>query len=415
MAARGPKEYMQIDTGAQPPARPSKMRANIIFGLLGFFVLTVVLVVLNSSGSSGDVADTGSWVWVEDPLVKTAVSNSSLVCNDGSPAYWYWRPGASDKWVIYFEGTQTYCFDEVSCQARWDASPTQMSSTEWEDEQYWGGILSTNPDINPDWYDANHVDIRHCTSDFYSGQAYSTDIGYSFLGWDIVSQIITDLIEDYDLLDASKVTVTGNGGGGVGVLLFVDRIADALQDTDAVVKGLADAAIMVDYEAYTPRDPEEECTEASKCDLHEALPIGVDLWNAALPYRCSKEGFTWECFVAEYTADLLDTDTFWYQWLYESAQLTSLNVPLGFPDLENDNITSYLEEIAVYYQDVIHNNNIESYFLPRCWAHEVIMSDKWADVIVGGMNGPEAFEAFWNGEDAAFDDDCDSINCNPTC
>lgn len=419
MSERKISEYLEIESTERPQTPPNRMRKNVIYGLIGLLVLVALLAVINliTTSEGGQVSDT-EWVWVEDPLVKVAISDTSLVCNDGSPTYWYWRQGEStDKWVIYFEGTQTYCFDKVSCDARMDASPDQMSSNNWEDEIFVGGILSTNPEVNPEWYNANHVNIPSCSSDFYSGTAAAnqTSSGYHFMGWDIVSTLLSDLIVDYDLVDASKITVAGNGGGGVGVLMFVDRIADSVQDGDAVVKGFADSAIMVDHEAYEPRDPEEECTEASKCDLNVALPLAVEEWQSGLPYRCSRYGYTWECMVAEHTAYLLESDTFWFQWLYESAQLTALNVPLGFPDVDDANLTAYLDEIADYYIDVITANEIETYMLPRCWAHEVVMSDEWTDIYVDGMNIPEAFAAFWDGEAAHLDDDCDFVHCNPTC
>ena len=43
------------------------------------------------------------------------------VCNDGSPAAYYLHKGTDNGWVFHQQGGW-WCWDEYSCQVRWDRS-----------------------------------------------------------------------------------------------------------------------------------------------------------------------------------------------------------------------------------------------------------------------------------------------------
>lgn len=65
-------------------------------------------------------------------LTKYAVQDATerkAVCNDGSPAVFYFRPGRSeyrDKWVIWFEGGGA-CYDLGTCNQRWNEQEFLMT------------------------------------------------------------------------------------------------------------------------------------------------------------------------------------------------------------------------------------------------------------------------------------------------
>ena len=55
----------------------------------------------------------------ENRLTRKFLYNRNVTCNDGSPAGYYIRRNPSSrKWVLFLEGGW-YCYDHVSCDARW--------------------------------------------------------------------------------------------------------------------------------------------------------------------------------------------------------------------------------------------------------------------------------------------------------
>jgi hypothetical protein len=67
--------------------------------------------------------------------------------------------------VIQFKGGGS-CHDEASCTNR---DRDLMSSMPWmgpnRARQRLNGIFNPNPDVNPDFYNGNHVNMIYCSSD----------------------------------------------------------------------------------------------------------------------------------------------------------------------------------------------------------------------------------------------------------
>ena len=106
------------------------------------------------------------------------------MCNDGSPAGYYYAPGTGDGvnlWLIYLEGAcrlslalpatrlttwrapgSMFCWDETSCNLRLSSHPFYMSSLSWGKEFSQGGIFGTGggpTDGTSPWGTANRVYI----------------------------------------------------------------------------------------------------------------------------------------------------------------------------------------------------------------------------------------------------------------
>ena len=54
-----------------------------------------------------------------------------------------------------------WCWDEASCQSRWQTTSFEMSSKGWKPTQEVGGVFSTYPE-NP-FRDANKVYLEYCS------------------------------------------------------------------------------------------------------------------------------------------------------------------------------------------------------------------------------------------------------------
>eukprot|EP01084_Bolivina_argentea_P259619 438110_1 len=97
------------------------------------------------------------------------------LCLDGSPAGAYYSPppsGSSNLWIIMIRWGG-YCGDEASCMQR--ANTSLGSSNYWNntintEDMIQGGVLSDDPNINPDFYTGHHVFAPYCSGDEWTGQ-----------------------------------------------------------------------------------------------------------------------------------------------------------------------------------------------------------------------------------------------------
>lgn len=208
------------------------------------------------------------------------------VCNDGSTPIFYYRRGSgsgANKWVLWFKGGGS-CYDSASCA---DRSRNVTSSIPWNEPQLTAsGILSSDPEHNPDFYNWNHVLMVYCSSDQWVGAREDADnaTGWYFRGHFITNAILhalmsPEIIERPNLREATHVLVTGSSAGAHGLIYNLDRIEEALPWAD--VRGASDAdlgfavnpALRSQYEAamqaqYATWQPvlDESCLKASAAD-----------------------------------------------------------------------------------------------------------------------------------------------------
>eukprot|EP01084_Bolivina_argentea_P132121 233148_1 len=136
----------------------------------------------------------------EMKLTLLAPQTKGGQCLDGSPAGFYYSPppsGSSNLWVIFVEGGGS-CSDEQSCM--------QRANTSLGSSNYWNttidtstinllGVLSDDPNINPDFYTGHHIFIYYCSGDVWTGQRTQPSTnpdtwGLYFSGHTILSAII---------------------------------------------------------------------------------------------------------------------------------------------------------------------------------------------------------------------------------
>ncbi len=189
------------------------------------------------------------------PMTRIEISQPShptAVCNDGTKPIMYTQPGTGDgrnKWVIYFQGGAG-CATEAACLARSVNNHDLTSSVDdnLPERITPEGIISTVPEVNPDFATYNHVFLHYCSSDAYAGDG-ERKIGpatWQFRGKEIVAAMIYQLAEpttgDPSLKDATEVLITGGSAGAMGVANNLDRIAERLAPVP--VKGISDAGWM---------------------------------------------------------------------------------------------------------------------------------------------------------------------------
>ncbi|XP_041941708.1 palmitoleoyl-protein carboxylesterase notum1a [Alosa pseudoharengus] len=356
------------------------------------------------------------------------LENTSVTCNDGSPAGYYIKESkGSRRWLIFLEGGW-YCFNRESCNSRYETMRRLMSSTKWPNTKTGTGILSPLPEENPHWWNANMVFIPYCSSDVWSGVSPKTnDSDYAFMGSLIIKEVVKELLTKG--LDTAKVVLlAGSSAGGTGVLLNVDAVADLLAEQGyggIQVRGLSDSGWFLDNKQYHCSD----CLDTLSCAPTEAIKRGIKYWGGVVPESCRKahEGEEWNCFFGYRVYPTIKRPVFVVQWLFDEAQLTVDNIHLTGQPLQEGQ-WNYIQELGLQLRNTL--KDVPAMFAPACLSHEIITRSYWLDVQVKGTSLPRALHCW----DRSFHDSarhsnktpprgcpmhlidsCPWPHCNPTC
>ncbi|KAM9296446.1 palmitoleoyl-protein carboxylesterase NOTUM [Gastrophryne carolinensis] len=365
---------------------------------------------------------------LDEEMKLHILQNQSVTCNDGSPAGYYLKESkGSRRWLVFLEGGW-YCISRENCDLRYDTMRRLMSSKGWPATKTASGILSTQPEENPHWWNANMVFIPYCSSDVWSGVTPKSEKSdYAFMGSLIIQEVVKELLGKG--LDTAKVLLlAGSSAGGTGVLLNVDLVAEHLEELGypgIQVRGLSDSGWFLDNQQYRRTD----CSDIITCAPTEAIQRGIRYWNGIVPERCKqqfKDGEEWNCFFGYKIYPTLRSPVFVVQWLFDEAQLTVDNVHLsGQPVQENQ--WNYIQNLGRELRSTL--KDVGASFAPACLSHEIITRSHWTEVQVRGTSLPRALHC-WDrslqennknsktplkGCPFHLMDSCPWPQCNPTC
>ena len=145
-------------------------------------------------------------------------------CLDGSAFGYYIRRSTSTensrKWIFLLEGGGL-CVEPIDCIARKNSD--EGSSLYWEDSFIPGtdglkDILSDNPEENPFFFDYNHVYLKYCSGDTWTGTKDSFDkFGLWFSGHNNIKAAVEHINKTEGLIEATHVLFLGLSAGGIGV------------------------------------------------------------------------------------------------------------------------------------------------------------------------------------------------------
>ena len=157
-------------------------------------------------------------------LVFLPESYETERCLDGSPFGYFIRRSVSTvnsrKWIFLLEGGGL-CVEPIDCIAR--KHTDEGSSLYWDDLFIPGtdglkDILSDNPNENPDFFDYNHVYLKYCSGDTWTGTRDSFDqFGLWFSGHNNIKAAIEHINKTEKLDMATHVLLLGLSAGGIGV------------------------------------------------------------------------------------------------------------------------------------------------------------------------------------------------------
>ncbi|XP_011247617.1 palmitoleoyl-protein carboxylesterase NOTUM isoform X1 [Mus musculus] len=348
----------------------------------------------------------------------------------GAPArlcYYLKESKGSRRWLLFLEGGW-YCFNRENCDSRYSTMRRLMSSKDWPHTRTGTGILSSQPEENPHWWNANMVFIPYCSSDVWSGASPKSDKNeYAFMGSLIIQEVVRELLGK-GLSGAKVLLLAGSSAGGTGVLLNVDRVAELLEELgypSIQVRGLADSGWFLDNKQYRRSD----CIDTINCAPTDAIRRGIRYWSGMVPERCQrqfKEGEEWNCFFGYKVYPTLRCPVFVVQWLFDEAQLTVDNVHLtGQPVQEGQWL--YIQNLGRELRGTL--KDVQASFAPACLSHEIIIRSYWTDVQVKGTSLPRALHcwdrSFHDSHKASktpmkgcpfhLVDSCPWPHCNPSC
>ncbi|KAF6095857.1 notum, palmitoleoyl-protein carboxylesterase [Phyllostomus discolor] len=419
--------------GLQPPPQPSE-DAPAAGRPVESFPLDFTAVEGNMDSFMAQVKSLAQSLYpcstqqLDEELRLHLLPNTSVTCNDGSPAGYYLKESkGSRRWLLFLEGGW-YCFDRENCDSRYNSIPHFMSSTDWPPTRTGTGILSSQPEENPHWWNANMVYIPYCSSDVWSGASPKSDkTGYAFMGALIIQEVVRDLLGK-GLGSAKVLLLAGGSAGGIGVLMNVDRVAELLQELGypaIQVRGLADSGWFLDNQQYR----RTECEDTMTCAPTEGIRRGVRYWNGLVPERCRRrfpEGEEWNCFFGYKVYPTVRCPVFVVQWLFDEAQLIVDNAYLNGPPVQEGQWL-YIQNIG---RELRHTfKDVSAAFVPSCVSHEVILESHWTDIQVKGtslpralhcwdrslQDGPKAGKAPLKGCPIHLVDSCSWPHCNPSC
>ncbi|PAN30946.1 hypothetical protein PAHAL_5G385400 [Panicum hallii] len=163
---------------------------------------------------------------------------------DGTPPAYHLDPGSgagNNSWIVNLEGGG-WCNNVRACQFR--RTSRRGSSDLMEKEIPFGGIMSSSPADNPDFYNWNRVKLRYCDGASFAGEGFDKENGFYFRGQRIWDAVIRHLLS-IGMASADQVLLTGCSAGGLAVILHCDEFQAFFPHT-TTVKCLADAGLFLD-------------------------------------------------------------------------------------------------------------------------------------------------------------------------
>lgn len=202
--------------------------------------------------------DAGATEQLEKVVLPDAVNNGA-VCNDNTPAAYYFKKGSTPVWVVYLAGGG-WCYDAESCKARESGSeyphhncssstvskPCFMSNKNFPLTCKKTGIFDSDSCKNP-LHNANKVYVPYCSSDGWMGNGDFA--GWKFRGAVIARAVIQDIRNKGGLEHGDILVFGGGSAGGRGAMVLLDEIAQSLDGVHTF--GFLDSPYYIDIAPFS--------------------------------------------------------------------------------------------------------------------------------------------------------------------
>jgi len=225
-------------------------------------------------------------------------------CNDGTPGGYIFRPGTglgTQRWVVNFTHYR-FCETNADCAAH----PNNLVSTKGlksgiSTGEALTGILSPDPTANPDFYDANAVQVLYCSSDIYTGdkapvktpfdKANAAETWY-FKGRAIAEAALQDLLVRQGMSSATELMLTGDSSGAYGLFLDANDLLPLVPSGIRTVIA-PDGGFLQDLGGYDPNAVATGYVSTARPTPIESLwGIGHAFWGGRGDRLCDAAAHT---------------------------------------------------------------------------------------------------------------------------
>eukprot|EP00041_Stephanoeca_diplocostata_P030501 m.924511 g.924511 ORF g.924511 m.924511 type:complete len:465 (-) comp23769_c0_seq12:365-1759(-) len=345
-------------------------------------IVTVAVVayhgVKSADNSSGGTTPAPQLNWMNLVLLDTEFPAAR--CLDGSPSGFYYRAGArnSTTWVIFLEGGDI-CREISDCVDR--KSSMLGSSRNWARTKLNPNAILNDRDITNPFRTAHHIYVPYCGGDAHSGNRTATfeyfGVNHTlvFAGHTTIMATVATLLEEFGMVNATRVLVSGDSAGGLGAYLNIDFITDALADAapNAIVKGAPLGGYYLarnisTFGEWQAGDEYGDFDLSIAFDLHEFYGSVLDISCAvALDANDSYCGTVGVLFRYLQTPILIAENVYDGDKIY--TRLGCPNPPYGAGE---DFISYYGQRLVTSVKNGIEQSNISyehGYWLPSCTDH----------------------------------------------
>ena len=330
-----------------------------------------------------------------------------------------------------------------------------MSATVYDDlegrEIGGKGLMSSDENENPTFYNFHHVYVPYCSSDAWLGRNYVPRAStypsvngtgeFSFQGSVIFRGIIDDLCSLYGMDSSTEVILVGSSASGVGVLNHAQWVQGRLNNTR--IRLIIDSAWFINFEMVLSNMVSNELgqlynissTDIMSClDTSRGYPCCLSpachLMHSSLPNELPSILFIFSQY-----------DIYALQFIFEDGfDFTFTNVLRLF--------NNYGSAMITYSNTTFHRGNF-SFFIPSCAQHRFLVPSEfwsssngllrkttdtlithsnfefsnplepgktWNDVSVNGLSLKNAITQWYNNDTTFYYvDSCDGPICNPNC
>jgi len=311
-------------------------------------------------------------------LVKHEIRNAvqrQAVCNDGSPAIFYFRPGAGDdrsKWLVFLQGGGACNFD-ADCVERYENQRGLMSSNANGDRISPEGIFAIRNADNP-FANFNHVFVEYCSSDTFLGNTERTlanGVKIQFRGKRIIEALFTDLADPAviprpNLRDATELLFAGSSAGAFGVQNNIDWVASRLPGI--TVRGVLDSSWKPIIEPYGP--------EVFEVARPAGAPTSYEYWGAVIDETCqaAQSAQPNACLFTQVVYPEIRTPVFIYVDQRDQHHVGKQGVTDPYDSSEVEYLTRYMEETRKSLA------GISNYFSPAVGEHTALNTRKFYSI-----------------------------------
>ncbi|KAM7499967.1 hypothetical protein LguiA_024381 [Lonicera macranthoides] len=249
--------------------------------------------------------------------LESAVSKGA-VCLDGSPPAYQFDKGAgkgANNWLVYIQGGG-WCDSVESCKQR---MATPLGSSKLMLKNNFTGILSSNKEFNPHFYNWNRVLIRYCDGASFTGDVEKVDpaLKLHFRGARVFDAIMEDLLAK-GLKNASNALLSGCSAGGLSSMMHCDKFRALIPRSTTRVKCLSDAGYFIHIKDVSGKYGFEK-TMRDVVNLHGSVKN--------LPLSCTSKMDPTLCFYPQYVAPGIRTPLFLVNSAYDLYQVAGILAP----------------------------------------------------------------------------------------